>query len=64
MNIFSYPFSHVRQLARLNIRIECRAFAVIRKRFFKVTSLTELFENIKIDDVLSFLQETGLYEKI
>ena len=44
--------------------IECRPFAVIRKRFFKVTSLTELFENIKIDDVLSFLRETGLYEKI
>ena len=39
-----------------HILIECRAFAVI--------SLTELFENIKIDDVLSFLRETGLYEKI
>ena len=47
-----------------HILIECRAFAVIWKRFFKVTSLTELFENIKIDDVLSFLQETRLYEKI
>ena len=44
--------------------IECRAFAVIRKWFFKVTSLTKLFENIKIDDVLSFLWETVLYEKI
>ena len=47
-----------------HILIECRVFAVIRKRFFKVTSLTELFENIKIDDILSFLRETGLYEKI
>ena len=47
-----------------HILIECRAFAVIRKQFFKVTSLTELFENVKIDDVLSFLRETGLYEKI
>ena len=46
-----------------HILIECRAFAVIRKRFFKVTSLTELFENFKIDDVLSFLREKGLYEK-
>ena len=46
------------------ILIECRAFAVIRKEFFKVNSLTELFENIKIDDILSFLRETGLYEKI
>ena len=46
-----------------HIHIECRAFAVIRKRFFKVTILTELFENVKIDDVLS-LRETGLFEKI
>ena len=37
------------------ILIECKAFAVIRKQFFKVTSLTELFKNVKIDDVLSFL---------
>ena len=46
-----------------HILIECRALAVIRKRFFKVTSLTELFVNVKIDYVLSFLRETGLYEK-
>ena len=32
--------------------------------FFKVTSLTELFENIKISDVLSFWREAGFYEKI
>ena len=43
-----------------HILIECRAFGVIRKRFFKVSSLTELFESVKIDDVL---RETGLYEK-
>ena len=47
-----------------HILIECRAFAVIRKRFFKVNSLTELFENIKIDDILSFLRETELYQKM
>ena len=46
-----------------HILVECRAFAAIKKRYFKVTSLTELFENVKIDDVLSFLRETGLYEK-
>ena len=38
-------------------------FAVIRKRFFKVTSLTDLFENVKIDDILS-LRKTELYQKI
>ena len=47
-----------------HILIEYRAFAAITKRFFKVTSLTELFETIKIVNVLSFLRETGLYEKI
>ena len=47
-----------------HIFIECRSFVVIRNRFFKVNSLTDLFENVKIDDVLSFLRETGLYEKI
>ena len=46
-----------------HILIECRAFAVIRKQFFKVTSITELFENIKIDDVLSFLREKSCMEK-
>ena len=47
-----------------HILIECKAFAVIRKWFFIVTSLTKLFENVKINDVLSFLLETELYEKI
>ena len=47
-----------------HILIECRAFAVIRKRFFKVNNLTDLFENVKIDDILSFLRETELYQKI
>ena len=47
-----------------HILIECRTFSVIRKRFFKVNNLTGLFENIKIDDILSFLRETELYQKI
>ena len=47
-----------------HILIECRSFAVIRKRFFKVNNLTDLFENVKIDDILSFLRETDLYQKI
>ena len=47
-----------------HILIECRTFAVIRKRFFKVNTLTDLFENVKIDDILSSLRETELYQKI
>ena len=40
-----------------HILIECRTFAVTRKGFFKVNNLTDLFENVKIDDILSFLRE-------
>ena len=47
-----------------HILIECRTFAVIWKRFFKVDNLTDLFENVKINDILSFLRETELYQKI
>ena len=46
-----------------HILIECRAFAVIRKLFFKVNSLTNLFGNVKVDNALSFLRETALYKK-
>ena len=46
-----------------HILIDCRAFAVVRKRFFKVNRLTDLFENVKIDEILSFLRETELYQK-
>ena len=45
--------------------VECRAFALIRKRFFKVNSLSDLlFEDVNMDDVLSFLREIGLYQII
>ena len=47
-----------------HILIECRTSAVIRKRFFIVNNLTDLFENIKINDILSFLRETELDQKI
>ena len=41
--------------------IECRDFALIRKRFFKVNSMSNLFKNINMDDVLSFLRDVGLH---
>ena len=44
-----------------HVHIECKVFALIRKRFFKVNNLTNLFENVNIGDVLTFLRETGLY---
>ena len=47
-----------------HILIKYRTFAVIRKRFFTINNLTDLFENVKIDYILSFFWETELYQKI
>ena len=44
-----------------HVLIECLDFALIRKRFFKVNSLSDQFENVKMDDILSFLREPGFY---
>ena len=43
--------------------MECWEFALIRKRFFKVNRLSDLFDNVKMEDVLSFLREMELYQK-
>ena len=37
-----------------HIFIEWRAFFLIRKWFFNVNSLSDLFENVNMDDILSF----------
>ena len=47
-----------------HILIECRTFAVIRKRFFKENNFTDHFENVKIVNILSFLRETELYQNM
>ena len=47
-----------------HIFIECWVFTLIRKQFFEVNSLIDLFENVKIADILFFLRETELYQKM
>ena len=47
-----------------SVLMKCRTFTLVRMRFFKGNSLSDLLENIKMEDVLSFLRETGLYQKI
>ena len=44
--------------------IECKVFNDTRKRYFHANSMKDLFENVHMDNVLSFLKETGLYQKI
>ena len=46
-----------------HVFIECKAFSIVRKRFFKVNNLGELFENVNIYDVLSLLRKIGLYQR-
>ena len=35
-----------------------------RKHYFHANTMKDLFENVHMDNVLSFLKETGLYQKI
>ena len=44
--------------------VECGALAIAREQHFKTDNMRDMFENIRIDDVLSFLRDTGLYLKI
>ena len=46
------------------VLLECRVFNNTRKHYFHANTTKDLFENIHMDDVLSFLKETGLYQKI
>ena len=46
-----------------HILFECKVFNITRKRYFQIRNMKNLFENVPMDDVLSFLKETGLYQK-
>ena len=40
---------------------ECRDWALIRQSFFNANNMIDLFENVDIDAILSFLREIKLY---
>ena len=42
----------------------CKGFNDTRKRYFHANTMNDLFEIVHMDNVLSFLKETGLYQKI
>ena len=44
--------------------MECDILATAIERHFKVDNMRDLFENINMDDVLSFLREAKLHLKI
>ena len=47
-----------------HVLLECKVFNGTRKRYFHANTMKDLFENVHMDNVLSFLKETGLYQKI
>ena len=47
-----------------HVLLECKVFNDTRKHYFHANSMKDLFENVHMDNVLSFLKETGLYQKI
>ena len=47
-----------------HILLECKVFNDTRKHYFHANTMKDLFENVHTDNVLSFLKETGLYQKI
>ena len=53
-------FTHQTRCTVKHVLIEHKEFALIRKRFFKMNSSRDLFDNVKMNDVLSFLRETRL----
>ena len=43
--------------------IGCETLDLFWKYFFNTNDMKDLFENVNIDDILSFLKETKLYHK-
>ena len=47
-----------------HVLVECESLAITRERHYKTDNMRDMFENVYMDDVLSFLGDTGLYLKI
>ena len=47
-----------------HVQVERGALAITRERHLKTDNIRDMFENVHMDDVLSFLRGTGLFVKI
>ena len=47
-----------------HILLECADLALIRRRFYNVNSLKDLFEEINVNKILDFLKEIDLFNKL
>ena len=54
------PFSKV----NLQIILECGDFAQVRNNCFHVNNMKELFQDIHIDSIMTFLRQINLFNKI
>ena len=57
-------FCYLDTLSVKHILIECQHFAGIRPNHYIVNNIKELFENILLNKILSFLREANLYKDI
>ena len=58
-------YFHIKKCCTIkHFLLECKVFNNTRKHYFHANTIKDLFENVLMDDVLSFLKETGLYQKI
>ena len=47
-----------------HILIDCVDFLQIRNKYFQANDLTQLFQDVSIDNILSFLKDINLFNKI
>ena len=47
-----------------HILIDCIDFLQDRNKYFQVRDLRQLFQDVPVDNILSFLKDTNLFNKI
>ena len=47
-----------------HVLIDCEHFTDIRSNYFNASNMKELFDKIKVENIIGFLKETALYHKI
>ena len=53
-----------KELTVEHILIDCVDFDLIRRKYFKASSLRELYDTVYFSRVIGFLKECALYQKI
>ena len=57
-------FCYLEQLSVSHLLIDCLHFQNIRRVFFTVTSMKDLFDKIHLRCIINFLKAANLYEQI